>query len=96
MTISNNLYNQKPYSLEVIDGWFGLVKCNIFFEDTCIREISGPIRFVKSVVELLNFAYNNGFGSGHVKGELKQLNESNKLLKEALDKIKELQNAETV
>ena len=78
------MLNQKPYTLEVVDNWFGVVKCKILCDETCIREIVAPFKFIKSIVELLNFAYNNGFGSGYVQGQLAELDATNKRLKEAL------------
>lgn len=67
----------KPYTIEPIrSGWLGRTEFAICFDDTQIRTTNMDYDNLKSMVHLLNCAWQAGYGSGHVAGEIDQLDKS--------------------
>lgn len=89
--VPTNMFDQKPYSykLERKNNTFysGLPEYSILFEDTTVKYLRADHEMVKETINMLNAAYNLGFSSGYVNGELAQVNESNKFLTEALNEM---------
>ena len=59
------LEGREPYTYEVVEtALFGWPKCHIIFDDTVIRELTGPLDLVKELVAVLNNAYQVGYMEG--------------------------------
>ena len=90
-----NTYNEnmryKPYSIvPVRTGWFGRTEFNILFEESPIRQTNMDYDSLKNMVDLLNSAYQIGYGTGHMHGEIDQLDKTNDALRQAAtNEIKE-------
>lgn len=63
-----------PYTCQPIRTlWFGRTEFGIYFEDTLIRQTTMSYEDVKHIVELLNSAWQLGYGSAYAQLTLESI-----------------------